>query len=216
MSQLWFTSDLHFLHEKVAGLRGFYQIDSKGDLITKTVIGPDGEEYTIPLPDVDTHDKAIIANINSVVDKDDTLWILGDLSLKTPDKFAHLFRRLNGHKHVVWGNHDRGFGGDRQAYKWDSYYRMIGVESGHDFARKKVGQEGFLLSHFPYEGDHTEDDRCKQYRLPDFGVKLLHGHTHSTQKLSRSSKKTLQVHVGLDAWDLFPVNSETIAEIARV
>ena len=62
------------------------------------------------------------------------------------------------------------------------------------------------MSHFPYDGDHVEGgDRATQWRLHDEGVILLHGHTHSADRVSLSRAGTTQIHVGLDAWGLRPV-----------
>ena len=57
-----------------------------------------------------------------------------------------------------------------------------------------------LLSHFPYDGDHTTTDREQQYRLRDLGLPIVHGHTHAAKIVTRSQEGTLQVHVGWDTW----------------
>jgi calcineurin-like phosphoesterase family protein len=67
------------------------------------------------------------------------------------------------------------------------------------------------LSHFPYIGDsHDSNDRWGEYRLKDYGTTILHGHTHSKKKISRSSRGTLQINVGVDAWSFFPVSEVAI------
>jgi len=67
------------------------------------------------------------------------------------------------------------------------------------------------LSHFPYIGDsHDSNDRWGEYRLKDYGTTILHGHTHSKKKISRSSRGTLQINVGVDAWYFFPVSEVAI------
>lgn len=74
------------------------------------------------------------------------------------------------------------------------------------FARLRWNREPVLLSHFPYDGDHTREDRHREFRLKDHGMPLLHGHTHSSHKFSKSRFGTLQIHVGVDAWDFTPVD----------
>lgn len=49
---------------------------------------------------------------------------------------------------------------------------------------------------------------AKQYRLRDEGRWLLHGHTHQPERI-----RGREIHVGLDAWDLAPVNEGTIAKL---
>jgi calcineurin-like phosphoesterase family protein len=188
MSTAWFTSDLHFMHKMLAeDIRGFSGIEE--------------------------HDEALIENINSCVKKDDALWILGDLSLKKPAVFGHLFSRLNGNKYVIWGNHDYGWGFNRDAYKYGDEYYYMGVMAANDFARRKMNHKTVMLSHFPYTGDHSADDRYDECRLKNFGNTLLHGHTHSDEIISFAGVNTLQVHVGLDAWNLMPVEINTILEL---
>lgn len=55
---------------------------------------------------VEEHDQHIINKWNSKVDKHDTVFILGDLTMEK-DKFYHYLDQLNGFKKVVLGNHDR-------------------------------------------------------------------------------------------------------------
>lgn len=62
----------------------------------------------------------------------------------------------------------------------------------------------------PTTADHTTEIRHPEYRLPDVGHWLLHGHTHSPKILAAGP---WQIHIGLDAWNLHPVNAETIANI---
>lgn len=80
-------------------------------------------------------------------------------------------------------------------------------------ARRTLAGHRLLLSHFPYLGAEQGDDdrgaRFDQWRLPDRGAWLLHGHTHSAQRLSASRN----IHVGLDAWGLAPVSIDAIVQI---
>ncbi|WP_051265718.1 metallophosphoesterase family protein [Nakamurella lactea] len=48
-----------------------------------------------------------------------------------------------------------------------------------------------------------------EYRLRDEGNWLLHGHTHSSEKVTSSR----EIHVGLDAWDLGPVEVGAVAKL---
>ena len=98
-------------------------------------------------------------------------------------------------------------------------------ESVQAFARIRIDGRPVLLSHFPYYGDHTALDRHSQYRLKDQGLWLLHGHTHSREKLGPFMLPVVtfngepfyqgrQLHVGVDAWDLHPVSeADVLAQI---
>jgi len=192
MSNVWFTSDTHFSHKLVSQIRGFVANDEV---------------------DVNRHDETIIRNWNGVVRPDDIVYLLGDVSLKSPRVYAPLTVRLNGTIHLVYGNHDPGFGGIRGGEKLTREYLDAGFASMHEFLRKKIDGRNVLMSHFPYSGDRG-DDRATQYRLRNEGVPILHGHTHQNEVISRDNG-TLQIHVGLDAWGLFPVNIDDIVEILR-
>lgn len=188
MSNIWFTSDCHFGHKLVAGLRGF---DS-----------------------TDAHDDALIENWKSTVGPDDTVWVLGDLTCTRKDDWVeHVLDfvfDLPGRKHFVAGNHDPVHPMHKQAYKYQRLY-LSAFESVQPFAKIKVEGKYVLLSHFPYTFDHTSDARYTQWRLPDEGLHLLHGHTHSDVKVSSPT----ELHVGLDAWDLKPVSLREVERFVR-
>lgn len=177
---LFLTADPHFMHRFLAqDIRGFESIEA--------------------------HDATLVENYNSMIRPDDTVLCLGDFSLKKPGIFEPILSLLNGTWHLVSGNHDACWPGNRDANKWVKPYIDAGFASVQPFMRVKWDKRYYMLSHFPYDGDHTAEDRCDQYRLRDEGMPLIHGHTHDTYKLSLSDMGTLQFHVGLDAWNLHPV-----------
>lgn len=55
-----------------------------------------------------------------------------------------------------------------------------------------------VLSHFPYSRDRGLD-RYTEYRMPDCGMPVVHGHTHSKRRATRSVDGSRQIHVGFDA-----------------
>jgi calcineurin-like phosphoesterase family protein len=75
-----------------------------------------------------------------------------------------------------------------------------------------IGDKMFVLSHYPYNGDHTEKDRHVNLRPTDQGVPLIHGHTHQTEQITFSKKGTPMLSVGVDANGFTPVSSETILD----
>ena len=177
---VWLTSDTHFGHKLVSGLRGF--------------------------EDPDHHDAALMENWRKVVKKEDTVWVLGDLCMASPTEALGIISSLPGTKHLISGNHDACHPMHRDAYKHIPRY-LEAFASVQPFARQKWAGINFLLSHFPYERDRGEA-RYMQYRLPDHGEWLLHGHVHTDERVIGH-----EIHVGLDAWDLTPVSLTTILKV---
>jgi len=174
MGNTFFTADPHFGHKLVAGLRGF--------------------------DDPDSHDAALIENWRSLVKPEDLVWVLGDLELSHNQEYAlGIIDSLPGRKQLIPGNHDPVHPMHSGAHKWQGRY-LRSFESVQPFARLKLDGHRVLLSHFPYTADRKEL-QYTQYRLPDEGRFLLHGHTHSPVKITSDR----ELHVGLDAWDLRPV-----------
>lgn len=191
-SRTWFTSDTHFGHQNII------------------------RYCDRPFSNTDEMDEAIIANWNEVVAPEDTVYHLGDVALGAIAESLPKVARLNGYKICVLGNHDRPFmrAGKIDERDWTRKYREVFQEVwSWDGGTIMVGGETVELSHFPYTGDHTPDDRHSDKRLFDDGVPLIHGHTHSTDRLTYSTKGTPQVHVGQDAWDYRPVSSEDILRL---
>lgn len=197
---VYFASDLHLGHEKIAEHRGFASIED--------------------------HDKAVMDEIVGLP-RGSQLWVLGDLTIgrrRDEDRWLHelgVAAHVSGlTMHLVPGNHDSCHPMHRDSHK--HLRRFMGVfESVQPFARRKIAGRNALLSHFPYVGDHTEVDRAKQYRLRDEGAWLLHGHTHSQKRLSGGHYAWTfghpwvphsQVHVGWDAWGR-PVHVDEVAEL---
>lgn len=174
MSRIWFTSDLHIGHRIAARDRGF------GD-------------------DVADHDAWIADLWRSAVRKNDTVYVLGDIAVS---RFSHVLpwiAALPGQKHLVAGNHDpiHPMHGNEYA-RWS---RLFGdtFASFQPFRRLRIGGREVALSHFPYEehgdGYDRPGSRHNQWRLPDMGMALLHGHTHGQERAHGHS-----LHVGIDAW----------------
>jgi len=127
-----FISDPHFGHLNMAKKRGF--------------------------PDTYCHDENIIAQWNMIVNKKDTTWILGDITMEKND-YA-ILDRLNGYKRVILGNHDQGK---------HTKYLLNHVNSIHGLTKLKSKEyDNIWLSHCPVHPQELE------YR-----VKLnIHGHVH--------------------------------------
>ena len=196
MSRIWYTSDVHFGHKKVSELRGFN--------------------------DTVSHDEAIIREWERVVKKNDIVYVLGDIAVGYHQYALDVLKDLPGRKHLISGNHDivhpyhsKGHSKKEQE-KWLDTFETI-----QPFLLRKSGGQKFLMSHFPYpeagDGFSREGSRYDQFRLPDMGLPLLHGHTHGKETIHDSgytqewTRIKNQFHVGWDAWGTL-VPEETILE----
>lgn len=153
------------------------------------------------------HDEAIRDRWRSVVRDGDDVWVLGDLSMTPRQEVFEFIRSLPGRKHLIAGNHDACHPMHRDAHKWQRRY-LEAFGSVQAFARVRIGGEPVLMSHFPYRNDRGEA-RYNQYRLRDEGMWLLHGHTHLPDRVTGP----IEIHVGVDAWDLTPVPEDRIIEL---
>ena len=194
------TSDEHFGHPRIVDLadRPFY--------------------------DVHDMNNQIVERWNSVVSDTDTVYVLGDFALGKIEESLLFVGYLRGIKILVPGNHDlcwnhfRKPGRGMTPQEWAQRYIDVGF--AHVFPSMQVQMGGFAvnLSHFPYTGDHFDGDRFSTARMPDDGrTPILHGHTHCgpEDRVTRSAKGTLQINVGVDAWDFTPVHEDVLADIIR-
>lgn len=190
---VWFTSDLHLGHRLVASLRGFG--DSRETADTRV------------------HDAALAARWDAVVRDDDVVWVLGDLCIAKPTDALDWMMDRPGRKRLILGNHDSAHPMHSRAVKATAQFYDAFDWVG-TFARIKLMGTPVLLSHFPYPGEGADrpdyaEARYTQYRLPNEGMWLIHGHLHTSVRLHHGN----QIHVGLDAWDLTPVADHQIHDL---
>lgn len=82
MDKLYFTSDLHFCHDRefIWAARGF---ESASEM-----------------------NETIVRSWNSVVNEHDNCYILGDIMLGNNEKGLRYLKQLKGNIHIIRGNHD--------------------------------------------------------------------------------------------------------------
>lgn len=201
MSEVFYTSDLHVGHRMVAGLRGFKMF---------------ADENGVPSPiDVQAHNDQLAANWDAVVKPEDTVYVLGDISINGGQHALDWIEERPGTKHLVAGNHDPVHPLHSRSQKllphWGKYFETI-----QPYSRRKLMGHTVLLSHFPYwsylDGPGRDTARFEQFRLPEMGEYLLHGHTHQSDDIEHG----LSFHVGVDSHNLQLVpQSEILDWIAR-
>lgn len=213
MNKTWFCADHHFGHQRIIELAGR------------------------PFTSVEEMNEEMIERHNRVVAVDDTVWILGDVALGPIKESLPLVGKLNGHKYLIAGNHDRCFAGAQPdpelRARWvDAYVQQggfIAVVSGaawlnaHPKDRRPIllprlgGAYGptVQVSHFPYAGesnsereDRYAESRPKPYRLAPGEDPVWLLHGHVHEAWC---VRGTQINVGVDVWDFAPVEAEVLA-----
>lgn len=186
MGQVWVISDMHLFHQRVAESRGFSSPEE--------------------------HDAILLDNYCKVVKPDDIVINGGDLTVGGKQKVLNALevcRKLPGKKISIPGNHDPWSPIHRDAQKWFAPAMETFCYIAH-FMRKRLDGTNVLFSHYPYAYDHFEVPRYMQYRLPNLGEFLVHGHGHDSTKMVDK-----QINVCPEAWDMKPVSQEEILELIR-
>lgn len=184
--ETWFTSDLHFGHNNII------------------------EYCKRPFADAVEMNEALITYWNETVHPDDEVYVLGDVAMGKISETLPLVGRLNGHKFLVPGNHDRCWRHHKKRGTWLKKYVEAGFRYVYDVDSMafKTTKTTVLLSHFPYEGDSGDEERYPEARPVDRGAPLFHGHIHDVWK---SNGK--QVNVGVDVWDFRPAHLDQLLDL---
>lgn len=150
-------------------------------------------------------DEALIERWNSVVKPDDIVFHLGDFAFATNGRWKKLIDRLNGHIHLILGNHDVGrWPGDKTMELFDSVSTQLLL---------KIDNQFVYLNHYPflcYAGT---------YRNPKQAVIQLFGHIHSGPNCEGADTDRLvnlfpyQYDVGVDNNNYTPVSWQQVQEI---
>jgi len=175
---IWFTADTHFGHANVI----------------KYCDRPFRHKYEM--------DEVMITKWNERVKVEDIVFHLGDFSFYGSIETEKIIRKLNGHKILIRGNHDKG----------ENYYLSKGFHQyfkNHYAITLNCTNEIINLSHYPYYEVYDHDDRKHKFAdrmLKKQGNKwLLCGHVHEKWKV-----KDTCINVGVDQWGFAPVSLEEI------
>lgn len=174
---IYFTSDWHFNHNKefIYEPRGFFSVDEMNSVI--------------------------IHRYNALVNMDDIVYVLGDLSLggasdEALKKSKRLIQSLKGELRVILGNHDT----DRRI---EMYKECWNVEVIGFAERLKVNGYNFYLSHYPSITSNLDFDKPLKSRVIN-----LFGHTHSKDKFYEDNP--LMYNVSIDAQECLPVSVDKV------
>jgi calcineurin-like phosphoesterase family protein len=165
---VFFTSDLHFGHANVI------------------------KYCNRPFATASEMNEALIANWNSVVGPNDTIYILGDVFFCQPSEAVEILSRLNGKKHLVYGNHDKQIKSNRQVQQ---FFEVIHP----DLYEKKIDEHFVTMCHYP----------MMSWNKSFHGSFQLHGHIHGKTPFTGQMRR---YDVGVDANNYTPVKWETIRD----
>lgn len=179
------TSDTHFGHARISVLTGR------------------------PFATVAEMDAALVDRWNRIVPPDAVVLHLGDLALGPILESVALTGRLNGRRYLVPGNHDRvspATQSRRAIERFTPIYEQAGWTLLPEILEGTRRGIRLLASHYPYVGDTTGFERHRSHRPVDFGLPLVHGHTHAHDHGAHGR----QFHVGIDAFGFAPIPFELI------
>ncbi len=169
---VYFTSDLHFGH------RGIIEMQNR------------------PFENVQQMNQVLLQNYNAVVGRQDTVYILGDISHHlTLDSANEWIGKLNGRKILVKGNHDK-------EYKRELFEEIC------DFKTVSLNGNYFALMHYP----------MLSWPKKNSGSIQLHGHIHAGEEynLQNLADGIRRYDVGVDANDYYPVSIKKILKFFEI
>jgi calcineurin-like phosphoesterase family protein len=172
---IWFTADHHFFSSNII------------------------KYCNRPFKTAKEMNETMIRRWNERVAHTDVVFILGDFCFASRGWQRNIMGRLNGHKIMIRGNHDKSKVND---------FPVV-LES----ALMYIAGQRVVLSHYPYGVEIVEgmrEDRFLDRRPPEKGLWLIHGHCHEKWKIKVDTK---EINVGVDVWDFYPVSKRTLEGI---
>ncbi len=159
--------------------------------------------------------KDYIKLYNKTIPKDGVCIWVGDCFFFGKEKSREIMQQLNGTKVLVRGNHD-----NKHAYMYS-----LGFDFVVDYLELHIAGQSVKVKHYPpkYTNNrliqwfkfnilkHKKPRYFDRYPSKD-GRWLIHGHTHSDEKVNAKHKS---IHVGVDAWSGTPVSLRQIEKILQ-
>lgn len=160
-----------------------------------------------PFKNVDEMHYELIKNWNSVVNEDDVVFYLGDLSFGKDSLTKWFINSLVGEIHFILGNHDKmrdivklGRFKSIHPYGCEIWIKDDDVKS----AKGSGGYQQFILSHYP----------ILSWNRSHYGSYHLHGHSHGKLiKYNPDYYKRKVMDVGCNCIDYTPISYLQVKDI---
>lgn len=156
MTNIWVSSDHHFLHKNILKFT-----DNNGELIRGKVF-----------KDTEEHDEKIVLWHNELVRPQDRVYFLGDVAI---NKYGLRYvSRMNGHKRLVRGNHDIF---EDKLYYEAGFQKIFGV--------KVWPKHNLIFSHIPLHPDclsgrgwknlhgHLHNNKVRKEQIVETGIGMF-------------------------------------------
>lgn len=140
-----------------------------------------------PYANVAEMDDDFIIRHNARVQPNDTWICMGDVGFYRGDRIADILDKLNGHKHLILGNHDHQITKSRAKDCFESIKNYD--EQTYMIDGKKVF---FILFHYP----------IASWNGRNHGSIMCHGHSHGGYKAPGEAI----LDVGVDCHDYYPIS----------
>lgn len=150
-----FTSDLHFGHKNILETCHRNQESCGKDFET-----------------IEEMNDFLIDRWNKKVGPDDTVYVLGDFSFRSRISIKEYLKRLNGHKHLIIGNHD--YKSLKNTPDIGDYFESVSNQMVINLDKKVV-----TLCHYPM----LEWNGSRRARDQETSISwLIHGHIHNSKE----------------------------------
>lgn len=141
---IYFTSDFHIGHQNIL------RFDQR------------------PFENLEQMHQTLIKNWNNVVEDEDTVFYLGDLSWGKPEYTKWFIHQLKGKIRYILGNHDRmrdivNLGRFESIHEYGTEISIVDKDSNR-------GRQDIVLSHYPFY----------VWNKHHHGAFMLHGHSHGS------------------------------------
>jgi calcineurin-like phosphoesterase family protein len=163
-----------------------------------------------PFSDLQEMHKTLIDRWNSVVDDDDIVFYLGDLSYKDRGKTSKWFLdNVKGKIYFIMGNHDKY----RDISRLNRFEKIFGDDTGLGGATISVKDEdanrvyqSIVMCHYP----------ILSWNKSHYGAWHIHGHCH--QSITKNPEmdwyyKRKVIDAGAKGWDYRPISYQEVKDI---
>jgi len=163
-----------------------------------------------PFSDLQEMHKTLIDRWNSVVDDDDIVFYLGDLSYKDRGKTSKWFLdNVKGKIYFIMGNHDKY----RDISRLNRFEKIFGDDTGLGGATISVkdedanrGYQSIVMCHYP----------ILSWNKSHYGAWHIHGHCH--QSITKNPEmdwyyKRKVIDAGSNGWDYRPISYQEVKDI---